>query len=119
MLSSLQCGLRRLSVEASGVMFCPVDLPAVRPETAGLVVERFLKARPPVALPEFHGRHGHPVCISAEVAGEILALPPEAQASDVIHRHMTGALIVPVDDPGVVSDVDDRNDYRRLTEEAV
>lgn len=118
MLSSLQCGLRGVSLDAAGIMFCPVDFPLIRPETARLVAQGFLNARPPVALPEFEGKHGHPVCVSPGVAEEILALPSTAQARDVIHRYMDSALIVPVDDPGVLADVDSPQDYDRLLGEA-
>ena len=114
MLSSLQCGLRSVPQNAAGVMFCPVDFPLIRQETAGLVAERFLSSRPPVALPEHQGKHGHPVCVSPEVARELLALPPESQAREVIHRHMGSAAILPVDDAGVITDVDSPEDYRKL-----
>lgn len=118
MLSSLQCGLREIPADAEGVLFCPVDIPAVRPETIQQVAERFLEQRPPVALPQYRGKHGHPVCISRALAEEILALPVTAQARDVIHRHMPDAAIVDVDDSGVVTDIDTPEDYRALQRSA-
>ena len=116
MLSSLQCGLRGVGADAAGAMFCPVDFPLIRQDTARLLAERFLNLRPPVALPEFRGRHGHPVCVAPEVMRELLELPLTAQARDVIHRHMPAAAILAVDDPGVVTDVDSPEDYRRLAQ---
>ena len=43
--------------------------------------------------------------------GELLALPPEAKASDVIHRHVAQTVYVEVSDPAVVTDVDDPAAY--------
>lgn len=116
MLSSLQCGLRAVAADAAGAMFCPVDFPLIRQETTRLLAERFLSLRPPVALPEFHGRHGHPVCVAPEVIQELLGLPLTARARDAIHRHMPAAAILPVDDAGVVTDIDSREDYRRVVQ---
>jgi hypothetical protein len=39
-------------------------------------------------------------------------------ASDVIHAHIPHTAYVEVDDPGILTDIDDREAYRRLTEAA-
>jgi CTP:molybdopterin cytidylyltransferase MocA len=113
-LTSMQKGLAAAPPEA-GVLFTPVDYPAVSGATVARVVEAY-RAAPgcTFAAPVFGGRRGHPVCIAPAVAREILALPPEAQARDVIRARAEGAVYVEVDDPGILTDVDDPEAYQRL-----
>ena len=108
MLSSLQCGLRRVPAHCDAVLFIPVDLPSIRRST----IERLVGTPAEVAIPIFEGRKGHPVRVSRAVAEELLALPTEAQARDVIHRH--NAVLIETADPGILHDVDTPADYDAL-----
>lgn len=114
-LSSLQCGLRALPEDAAGVLFTLVDLPAVQASTVERVA---LQARglasPWLVIPRTGGRRGHPVGCSRELIAELLALPVDAQARDVIHRHLHAAVFVDVEDPGIVRDVDDLAAYQGI-----
>jgi CTP:molybdopterin cytidylyltransferase MocA len=114
-LSSLHCALRVVPFEAGAVMFTPVDYPAVRPETVLRLAGAMADKAPPVVVPRHDGRRGHPVCVRADVASELLALGPDERASDVIHRYRPQTLYVDVADPGILDDVDDPEAYRRLT----
>jgi CTP:molybdopterin cytidylyltransferase MocA len=111
MLSSLQCGLLALPPESEAVLFTPVDHPNVQESTLAALAARF---QAPVTVPEYAGKHGHPVCIARALATELLELPASAQASDVIHRYKNQTTYLPVDDPGIVSDIDDREAYAEL-----
>jgi molybdenum cofactor cytidylyltransferase len=118
-LSSLQCGLRAVPQNAAGVLFTPVDFPTVRAETiAGLVSAFHEEPEALLVIPRHLGKHGHPVCCARELVPEFLALPPEAQAREIIHRHMARARFVDVDDAGVLRDVDDPEAYSKLSEPA-
>jgi molybdenum cofactor cytidylyltransferase len=114
MLSSLQCGLAMVPPDADAVMFLPVDHPQMALETVQRVAERFRRELAPVTVPVYRGEHGHPVCIARPLIDELLALPPNAKASDVIHRHVDRTSYVDVPDPGVVTDVDDPVAYADL-----
>ena len=59
---------------------------------------------------------GHPVFAAPEIAVEMLALPEDGKASDVVHKHVPRTLYVDVDDPGILTDIDDREGYRKLLE---
>lgn len=110
-LSSLQHGLRAVPPECEGVVFTLVDHPSVEPETLARLVER---PGVTLAIPRYRGRRGHPVYVSAALIPEFLALPEDAKASDVIHRHAGLIRYLDVEDAGVISDVDDAESYRRL-----
>jgi hypothetical protein len=51
---------------------------------------------------------------SQRLIPEFLALPPEAQAPMVIHRHAGEIEYIDVADPGILDDVDDPEAYQRL-----
>ena len=55
--------------------------------------------------------------MARELFAELLALPPDAQAREVIHRHREHTVYLDVDDPGILEDIDDPEAYRRLTGE--
>ncbi len=115
-LSSLQTGLAVLPEQAEGFMFVPVDCPAAEPETIASVAAAFRSRDPRIQLvvPQYHGKHGHPVCASREIVREMLALPATAQARDVVHAHIANTLYVDVDDPGILTDIDNLERYKNL-----
>lgn len=114
MLSSLQGGLALVPGEALAAMFIPVDHPHLVIETVRTLADSFHRNRAPVTVPTYAGEHGHPVCIARPVIDELLALPLEAKASDVIHRLIDRTIYVEVPDPAVVTDVDDPAAYSEL-----
>ncbi len=114
MLSSLHCGLEAVPQQAEAVMFMPVDHPNLESSTLEKLIGHFETERAPVTIPAFRGEHGHPVLIARPLIGELLALPTSAQASDVIHRYRSQTAYIPVDDPAVATDIDDRAAYAEL-----
>ena len=115
-LSSLQCGLAAVPPEAEGVMFTPVDYPVVLASTVTRLARRFEERGPHelLVVPRSEGKGGHPVCAARDLIPEFLALPLDAQARDVIHRHREHTVYVDVEDSGILEDVDDPQAYRRL-----
>ena len=87
-----------------------VWLPAIR----RIFTADFLAEQAPVTVPTHGGKHGHPVCIARPVMDELLMLPPEAQASDVIHRYVSRTSYIEVPDSAILTDVDDRAAYAEL-----
>jgi CTP:molybdopterin cytidylyltransferase MocA len=117
MLSSLQSGLGAVPPDAGAVLFTPVDYPAVSPATIRALAAAAGTA--PLAIPVFEGRRGHPVLIARPLMEELLALPQQARASDVIRRHLHRAILIDLDDRGAVEDVDDPASYERLRREGL
>ena len=114
MLSSLQCGLRAVPQTAEAVMFTPVDHPNLERSTLEKLIGHFNAQHASAIVPAFHGEHGHPVLIARPFVAELLALPATAQASDVIHRYRSETDYISVDDPAVITDIDDRAAYDEL-----
>jgi len=114
-LSSMQCGLSAISTDFDAFLFTPVDYPAIQRNTVEAVVAAARAQKDwEMVIPVLHGRRGHPVLCRMKLAGEFLALGEQAQAREVVHRHLDRAILVSVDDPGIAQDVDDPVAYEKL-----
>jgi molybdenum cofactor cytidylyltransferase len=118
-LSSLQTGLAALPSGVDGFLFTPVDSPAVREETVQMLRDRFQRREADTlfVIPRYRGKRGHPVFAGASLIQEFLALPVTAQAKDIVHRYVPRTEYVDLDDPGILTDIDDRTQYQQLLEQ--
>lgn len=114
MLSSLQCGLAMVPASAEALLFAPLDHPHLQPSTLVTLAAKFHSGQAAVTVPVYAGEHGHPVCISRALIDELIKLPVTAMASDVIHRYVGQTCYFDVDDPAVVTDIDDPAAYASL-----
>jgi molybdenum cofactor cytidylyltransferase len=115
--SSLQAGLRHLaSRQPRAVLLCLVDHPVLRVAVVRTLIESFRQSNAPVVIPTFEGQRGHPVLICSELFRELLGLSPEQGANTVVHKFRDSTHFVPVDDPGILLDIDDPQSYHGLVE---
>lgn len=115
MLSSLQCGVAALPADTDAFLFSPVDYPSFAPSTVTALIDA-LAGDPDAmfAIPRHEGKRGHPIACCASLAKEFLALPPTAQARDVVHAHVGQTIYIDTLDAGIHHDVDRPEDYERL-----
>jgi molybdenum cofactor cytidylyltransferase len=92
----------------------PVDCPSAEAGTVQKIVGTLHSTESLLVIPRHEGRRGHPVCARRELIAEFLALPPEAQAKEVVHRHADRTHYMDTSDAGVLSDIDDPEAYRIL-----
>jgi len=117
-LSSLQTAIRTLQhgrgsvYDVAGLLLAPVDHPCVAEQTIVALLRVFASEKPTVAAPTHGGQRGHPVIFSSRLFDELLAAPLDQGARTVVHRHPVRE--VPVDDAGILADIDDPEIYRRL-----
>src|SRR5262249_60369382 len=75
-------------------------------------------ADPPRALIPAHlSRRGHPALVGRDLLSDIARIPPEEGLRGLWRIRAGAVLEVPVDDPGVVRNVDTPADYRKALEE--
>ena len=121
MLSSIQEGLAalggadRLAPRGEVVLVAPADLPALRPATVAELLWRRAAAAAPLAVPIYQGKRGHPLAIAPDLLPEIDTLDAAIGLKQLLERHASAVLEVPVDDSGAVRDVDTPEDYQRLS----
>ena len=105
MLSSLQCGAA--AVRTPRFFLALADMPLVSPDTYRLL----LQAPPADAvIPKYRGKKGHPLLLTGAVARAAAA--QGGTLRDVLAGFAT--LLLPVEDPHVLHDVDTDRDYRDL-----
>lgn len=116
--SSLQTGLQEvLNRGRDAAMITLVDRPPVAAATLQILHDAFEVA---VALekwavvPEYQGKHGHPIVIGREMFEVFLKAAPTATARDLEHQNQSHIHYLPVDDPFVAVNVDTPEDYAAL-----
>jgi molybdenum cofactor cytidylyltransferase len=94
-----------------------VDRPAARFDTLAKLKEAFLQTSPEVVwatVPEYEGRHGHPVIFAREMIEAFLRAEPNKSARDIEHEHQSHIQYVPVDDARVAININTPEDYSTL-----
>jgi molybdenum cofactor cytidylyltransferase len=119
-IASLRAGLAAIhTVQPSGVLVWPVDLPHVRVDTVERLTDVFRRSSPLAVVPRFGARRGHPIIWGSPAFAELQE--SEAATRDgaraVLRAHQSDIKEVPVDDPAVIDDLNTPEDYERLVRE--
>jgi molybdenum cofactor cytidylyltransferase len=118
--SSLRVGLREvLNRGRDAAMITLVDRPPVQAETLERLESAFERAttntqRKWAVIPEYQGKHGHPILAAREMLEAFLRAPETSNAREVEHAHQDQIEYVPVDDPLVALNVDTPEQYAAL-----
>lgn len=105
---SLACGVAAAR-DADGWLVALADMPWVAPATI-VRVAQCLAGGASIVVPRHAGARGHPVGFAAAHRDALLALHGDEGARRIVRAHAAVAVDVDVDDPGVVRDVDRRED---------
>lgn len=117
-LSSLQAALAALDgPQVEGLLVTLVDCPLVRPDTVSALIEVWRRTGAPIVRPAIGARHGHPVIFDRRTFDDLRAAPLELGAKAVIARWQDAVVNVPVDDAGVLADIDTPADYDAFVRE--
>ena len=112
MLSSIRVGLMAAAGLCGHCFLHPVDIPLVLPATLHRLCEAAAREPEHICIPVHAGEEGHPPCIPVVYTANILAWDSPGGLREAMRglpcRH------VPVDDPGVLLDMDTDADYARL-----
>lgn len=115
MFISVQAGLRRV-IGAEAVLIFPGDIPLILPQTAIAVRDAVLAEQGDVAVPICAGHRGHPVAVSAKCMPELLAMSERSTLRQFMTIHASTMQLVPVDDQGMLLDMDTPAEYDRVVE---
>lgn len=103
MFSSLQAGMSE--AEGDALVVLPGDMPFVASSTVQLLLDRFALL-PAIVSPTYKGKRGHPVILPSALRDEVRAADPVSNLHEILKRHPNDRVDVPVEDRGVVRDVD-------------
>lgn len=110
---SLRLGLAETTEEAEAAAVLPVDHPLVEAGTVAMLLRRFRATGAAVVRPTYEGRPGHPGIFACRLFAELSAPDLPRGAHTVIEAYADELIDVPVDDPGVIADIDTPSDYGR------
>jgi len=116
--SSLQTGLHEvLNRGRDAAIVTLVDRPPCSPDTLRTLISTFrqcFEEQKWAVVPEFEGKHGHPIVIGREMIEAFLKTPVSSTARDVEHSLQSRVQYLPVNDGFVVANVDTPEEYQRL-----
>ena len=117
--SSLQVGLQEvLNRGRDAAMVTLVDRPPITPETIQRLCEAFAAATARwrwAVVPQWAGRHGHPIVLSREMIEAFLKAEPTSMAREVEHANRDHIEYVDVEDASVIANINTPEDYALLT----
>jgi molybdenum cofactor cytidylyltransferase len=113
-LHSLRLGLARLGAGVEAAVVLPVDHPLVTSDTVRALVAAFAAQGAPIVLPTYGGRRGHPTLFARAVFDELGRAPLVEGARAIVRRDPDRVCEVPVDDPGILANVDTPEAYGRM-----
>jgi len=111
MLVSIRLGLEAISPGAAAVFIWPADHPAVSRGTIELLAHRADPAR--ALVPSYRSRRGHPALVGRDLVAAIGQIPPREGLRHLWRMKPDSLLEIPVEDPGVVQNIDTPGDYRQ------
>jgi molybdenum cofactor cytidylyltransferase len=115
--TSLQAGLREvLNRGRDAAMVTLVDRPPVKAATLESLLAAFVAAADNIwaVVPEYRGKHGHPIIVGREMIEIFLRAPAAGSPGDIQHQYQQHIEYASVDDPFVAWDVNTPQEYETL-----
>ena len=116
--SSLQVGVREvLNRGRDAAVITLVDRPPVGAATLETLRSAFIETPPKVwaVVPEFSGKHGHPLIVGRELIEAFLQAPATTTTRDVERLHQQHIEYVSVSDPFVALNINTPEEYLALS----
>ncbi len=113
MLSSVQVGIQSLSPKAEAVLVFLGDQPSIAVDTINQIIFAYRNAGKGILVPVYNERRGHPVLIDLKYRNDILCLGSKIGLRELLYTHPQDIHELETQDPGVLQDIDDNDDYKR------
>ena len=115
--SSLQTGLHEVMNRGrDAAMITLVDRLPPKPTTLEKLIDAFEKRdrNTWAVVPEFEGKHGHPILVGREMIEIFLRSVATGNARDIEHANQQRIMYVPVEDSRVTMNINTPEDYAKL-----
>ena len=117
MYASIQAGVGSLPAGVSAFFLLPGDMPLVQAATLTRLMAEWDQRPGGILYPCHEGRRGHPPLIAATYIPEILHGAPLGGLRVLLGRHAQEARDIECEDPGILVDLDTREEYRQSLDE--
>ena len=118
MLSSVICGIRSLPADAVSALIYLGDQPDIPPAVTNSVIDAYKEELVGIVIPVHANRRGHPLLVDMKYRKEIESLNLEEGLRSLRHHFPDDVMEVEVDEPGILVDIDTREDYKKATKAA-
>ncbi len=115
MATSLQAGISALGPNPSAALIILGDQPFVRPETLDQLITAHHHAGGHILIPTWKAKRGNPVLIPRGLFPEAMQLQGDTGFRALFASHPHAVQNVEVEDEGILLDIDNQEDYRRLS----
>jgi molybdenum cofactor cytidylyltransferase len=112
--TSLRTGIAQVSPEADAALVVLADQPFVQPGTIDQLIRVYREQKPQIVIPMYRGFRGNPVLLDRSVFPELLGLAGDIGCRAIFGDHTENILKAPVDDIGVLLDIDTPLDFETL-----
>lgn len=112
MSSSVKKGLECISLSTDAVFITPADIPLFDVNTVREMIGAF--SQKTIIIPTYHGKKGHPVLLDKFFSEQCMNEHSEKVLYDVIKKNSVSVKFLPVEDEGVLLDLDTKEDYERM-----
>ena len=113
MLSSVLCGIRSLPDSAGAALIYLGDQPGISPDVTDAILQAYDEELKGIVIPVFDNRRGHPLLVDMKYRSEVEKLDLEKGLRTLMHHFPEDVLEVEVEVPGILVDIDTREDYQK------
>ena len=117
MLSSVICGFKALPENAETALIYLGDQPNITPEVTNTIIEAYDEELMGIVIPVFNNRRGHPLLVDMKYRRDVEKLDLEQGLRSLRHKFPDDVLEVEVDEPGILVDIDTKEDYSNATKD--
>ena len=117
MLSSVLCGFHALPEQANAALVYLGDQPDIPPVITDTIIGAYNENLRGIVIPVHNHRRGHPLLVDLKYRKEIDKLDLEKGLRSLMHLFSQDVLEVEVDEPGILVDIDTREDYSNATKQ--
>lgn len=111
MAESVSKGLAQMPAYVTGIMVALCDHPLVSPQTYAALDACHYQAPEAILLPVYQARGGHPTVFPRTLCS---AVDQGIPLNRVVHANADRVCRIPINDPGIVQDMDTPADYQRM-----
>jgi CTP:molybdopterin cytidylyltransferase MocA len=112
--TSLRTGIAQVSPSAHAALVVLADQPFVQPATINHLIRVYREQKPQIVIPVYQGFRGNPVLLDRSVFPELLSLSGDIGCRAIFGSHTENILKAPVDDIGVLLDIDTPGDFEKF-----
>ena len=112
MSSSVKRGLECISPSSDAVFIMPADIPLFDVKTVLHMIDVFMPNK--IVIPTYHGKKGHPVLLDRFFTKQCVNEQSEKILYDVIKKNEGAVELLPVEDEGILFDIDTTEDYEKM-----